>query len=207
MLHRSKLVLAALAAAACLAALVGSASAAHLSTSETRFRVTWSNLEFKETVFGIAVKCPVTLEGSYHSATIAKTAGTLVGYVNRASVNSAGCTGGHATVLNETLPWHVTYESFEGPLPEIRSITQLLSNASFRLEIPLFTPCLSRAENTNGRLTGTTAGNVLTVTTLTPGPETIPCREAGGRTVVTGTFASSGNVTTPTGSRISVSLI
>jgi hypothetical protein len=208
MLRRSKLLLTALTATVLLGMLVGSASANRLRVSNGNFRITWSSLEFTESFFGIRVRCPVTLEGSFHSATISKVIGSLIGYVTRAGVTNTACTGGHATVLTATLPWHVTYEGFGGPLPNITSIIQLLRNASFGLEIAGFVNCLSRAENVRGTITGSTSGGVFTTTTLTPGRETIACREAGGGTVTTGTFSGTGNITLlGTTTRITVTLI
>lgn len=67
----------------------------------------------------------MTLEGSLHSATIAKVAGALVGFVTRASLAEASCTGGlaeSAGLVTASLPWHVEYEGFSGTLPNLTAV-------------------------------------------------------------------------------------
>jgi len=108
---------------------VSLAPASRLSLSETAFRVLFRELVFDSMT---PVACPVTLEGSFHSSSIAKISGALVGYVTRASVNGAACTGGTTSFETATLPWHVTYESFEGVLPRITRIRRRLINWSWR---------------------------------------------------------------------------
>lgn len=131
-MHRHiRLLLAGLAATAMLAAVVGSAAAGRLSVSNKNFRITWQNLLFANTVTSGSVKCPVTLEGSFHSQTIRKVARALVGYITRAAVSSLPCTGGTVTVNQETLPWHLTYEGFIGTLPRIEGIRLLLVRDSW----------------------------------------------------------------------------
>ncbi len=194
MLNRSKVLLAALAATAILGALVGTASANNLSTNEQGFRIVWTELNLTEAIFGIGVHCPVTLEGSFHTPTIRKVIGSLIGYVTRAAVRNEACRGGHATVLTETLPWHVTYEGFTGTLPRITSIIELLAEPAFRIETAIIT-CLSRATNIKGEIRGTIeAGGAFKPEILTPGRETIPCREAGGGSI-NGVFSGTGAVT------------
>jgi hypothetical protein len=102
---RSKLLFAALTATVFLSFAVGSASARRFELSNQRFLAIWTSLEF--TIEGLSpVLCPVTLEGSYHSRTLSKVSGQLVGYITAANVNGPLCTNGSATVLRETLPWH-----------------------------------------------------------------------------------------------------
>ena len=55
-----------------LAGLVGNASAGKLSITNRNFRIVWAPLTMM--AFGMGVECNVTVEGSLHSATIAKTA-------------------------------------------------------------------------------------------------------------------------------------
>jgi hypothetical protein len=122
--------------AAIMAALVGTASARSLSTSNETLRATWARLSFREPVFGVTVVCPLTLEGSLHGRTIAKGTYNLIGYITKAIFGSAAqCTGGGDTILTETLPWHVRYQSFTNTLPDIRTIRALMSRMSFRLRI------------------------------------------------------------------------
>lgn len=176
-MRKSRVLLAALAATALLGVMVSNASARNLSVNEQGFRVVWAELNLTEAIFRIGVHCPVTLEGTFHYRTIVKAIGSLIGYVTRAIVNNAACRGGHATVLTETLPWHVTYEGFTGTLPAIASIITLLAEPAFRLEIPIAgINCLARATNIRGTISGMTeAGGAFKAETLTPGREQIPC--------------------------------
>ena len=139
-----RLLLAALTASAVLGVAVATATAqSGLSTGGPTIRGTWSSLSFEAA--GTTVRCGLTLEGSFHGGVIAKTANLLLGYVSRASLQSP-CTGGTATVLSETQPWHMTYESFTGTLPAITRIRMKLINASFRIRpTSLGVECLARS--------------------------------------------------------------
>ena len=118
------------AATVILAAAVGAAAASQMSTGSQTIRATWSRLQLSNTFSPEQpVECQVTLEGSFHSNTIQKTRRALIGYVSRSSVNA--CTTGSATIDQESLPWHLTYESFSGTLPNITSVALLLVRASF----------------------------------------------------------------------------
>jgi hypothetical protein len=66
---------------------------------------------------------------------------SLLGLVTRATVGR--CESGNATVLTESLPWHMTYQSFSGTLPNITRVRLALINAAFRIEQALFF-CLAR---------------------------------------------------------------
>jgi len=168
----ARYLLAAISAAVALGALVGSASANNLSLSNQRFRTTWSALEFIASSTSTTVRCAVTLEGSFHSATIRKVERALIGHVTAAMVRRP-CTGGTAwahngrevnevlgnTVLPQTLPWHVTWEGFTGTLPNISSVRILLSEAAFTIRAGLFginTLCVYRT-GASGNATGTIA--------------------------------------------------
>jgi len=94
--------------------------------------------------FTAAVRCDVTLEGSYHYRVLQKTPEALVGYVTGATVRRP-CLGGEAwafngierqgtTTLANSLPWHVRYESFSGSLPNITAVGQRLIGARFLVE-------------------------------------------------------------------------
>jgi len=157
---RSKLALAGLAATLLMAFAVNSASANHLSVSSQNFRLVWTALTFFGEGTGSTentIICPVTLEGSFHSSTLAKVIGALIGHVTRATVVGTSCTGGRATILQETLPWHVTYEGFSGTLPRITAVRLLLRNTAFVLEANggLGTTCLYKENGTSA------AGEVL----------------------------------------------
>ena len=80
----SKLHILALAATFLVSLGVTSASASRLSVSNRNFRAVWSLLTLSTA--GTQITCPVTLEGSFHSATLAKRAGALIAHISRASV-------------------------------------------------------------------------------------------------------------------------
>jgi outer membrane murein-binding lipoprotein Lpp len=125
MRRHGKLLLAAVAATAMLAATVSAASANRLSTSSQQIRVVWEALNMGANE--ISIECRVTLEGSFHSRTVAKVTNALIGFISRASMSpSETCRreGGAetATFLTATLPWHALYRSFTGTLPLITSV-------------------------------------------------------------------------------------
>jgi len=132
---RSKLVLAGLAATFLMSFAVGTASARNLSVDNSRFRVTFNNLEFNPG-FGEPTTCHVTLEGSLHRHTIPKTAGTLLGYITR--VQTGNCSPFGVTILTERMPWHISYQGFSGRLPDITLIF-IRAEGFFRVG-----PCLAR---------------------------------------------------------------
>jgi hypothetical protein len=129
---RSKLLLASLGAALLLSMAVSSASARDLSITNRQFRIVWRVLTLSAAELN--VRCPVTLEGSFHSSTIHKTLGALIGYMTRGTVVGNTCTGGRATVNQEALPWHIRYNGFSGTLPTITLIFTTLIGAKFTVE-------------------------------------------------------------------------
>ena len=139
MTQRSRALLALLGATIMLGALVGTASANRLATSSQNITATWTAMNFAGP-FG-TVTCPVTLSGSLHSRTITKTAGALIGFINRATANSGGCSGGSASVRQSSLPWHVRYLSFSGTLPIITSIRTNIIGAGFEIISGELGPC------------------------------------------------------------------
>jgi hypothetical protein len=130
----TKTLLALVGATVMLGALVGSASAGRLSTTSRNIRATWSGMRFVEPAFGASVICPVTLEGSLHSAVIAKVDQALIGHISRATLNNGSCSGGRATILQASLPWHVHYNGFTGTLPNITALRTLIDGAAFRVD-------------------------------------------------------------------------
>jgi hypothetical protein len=207
-----KLVLTALAAALLLASAVSSASARSLRVTSQLFRVTWSRLEFINTETGVTIRCQVTLEGSFHSATIAKVERALIGAITRATVKEASCTNGRARPNNETLPWHVTYENFAGTLPNITAVGLLLSRISFNLEIAGGL-CTGRYGIATDNISGTATRNTTSgaITTLAPvaGRNTVTLeRTISGICPPRGSFSGTGEVfQLNTTTRISVTLI
>jgi hypothetical protein len=156
---RSALLLAALAATALFTVAVAGASANRLRilNGERGFRIVWSPMTFSINT-GAVIRCPATLEGTFHSSSFTKTAGSLLGFVTRAVLATERCTGGSATFLTETLPWHVQYGSFSGTLPRIASVRVRLIGLSTNLEDGAYA-CLSRttAEHPGGFILNTRA--------------------------------------------------
>jgi hypothetical protein len=141
MRKRSKLLLTGLTAALLLAIGVSTASANILSSLTEDFRAIWTALTFAGG--GSSIICPVSLLGSLHRRTIAKSEGALIGAITSAAVGR--CQGdGRATILRETLPWHLVYDFFLFELPNIEEIAVSLVGASFRVTDGI--PCLVRTD-------------------------------------------------------------
>jgi len=132
--HRTRLTLAALTATILMASCVTNTSANRLSVSNKNTRSVWSRLVLNDGAGNSLVTCPVTMEGSFHSATIRKVLGALGGYITRATAGRP-CTGGAVTVNQASLPWHITYEGFRGTLPNIEAILILLINVNYTVEV------------------------------------------------------------------------
>ncbi len=177
MRKRSKILLGMLGATILLAASVSTASATRLESSSQSIRASWAQMIFRG--FGASVTCRVTLEGTLHSRTIVKTNESLIGYITRVIVREETCTGGTARALSETLPWHVRYRSFEGPLPGITAINTNVIGAKFRVGATVF---------------GTNVFCLYTTTVAQPNIGSF-AREGGGAltsVAVSGTIRSSG---------------
>jgi hypothetical protein len=113
---------------------VSVATARRLELSEQRYTVQLRELAFREVGSEATLAaCPVTLEGSFHSKTLSKVCGQLIGYITRATKGT--CQTGAVTILSATLPWHVRYESFRGTLPAISEIDTALANGGWQIEI------------------------------------------------------------------------
>jgi len=137
-----KLLLATVGATVLLGALISTASARNFSVSNQSISGMWSSVEFN--LPSGAVRCHVTLEGSLHSRTFAKVLGSLMGYITKAILGPC-VSPGTATILTETLPWHVSYSGFRGTLPNIDSIIVHVTGASFRVNNGREN-CLARSE-------------------------------------------------------------
>jgi len=196
-----KLLLAALGASVLLGALVSSASARNLEISNQRIRSTWSSVRF---VGGFGEPdCHVTLEGSLHSRTMAKVIGSLIGFITSAILSN--CVNGTATILRETLPWHVRYSGFQGALPNITSLIVHVIGAGFRIRETFGITCLaltSAAEPGTGTFHRSTASRVLTEAGIGGEIETT-CGIRGRLQSVSGTVSLQGTAST----RITVNLI
>ncbi len=149
---RRRSVLALLSAAA-LCGAAATAPARNLSVSTRPFRVVWTpltaGLRANESEAEVLISCNVTMEGSLHSSTIAKVAGSLIGYISGATIDARSCReslglGGSFSLLAGTLPWHVRYTSFEGTLPLVTGVR--VSFAGMGLGISAFgINCLARS--------------------------------------------------------------
>jgi hypothetical protein len=136
-----KVLLATAGATVLLGALVSSASAREFSLSNQSMRAAFSSVE--TTIGSSSARCQLTLEGSLHSRTFRKVTGSLVGYITSAIVGPCN-TGTTATILRETLPWHVRYSGFLGTLPGITSIITHVVGAGLRMRVFEAIQCLFR---------------------------------------------------------------
>jgi len=130
----AKFVLVALAATVALALGASVAGARNLSVTERETEVLFHpiTLEFA----GNNISCPITLLGHFNERTIPKT-NTQVGVVRHVEpaigTEPSPCTGGTITILQETLPWGVSYVGFRGTLPAIERIRLSLTGVALRV--------------------------------------------------------------------------
>lgn len=194
-MRRMRALAATLATMIALAAMVGTSAASRLSNSSQTLRTTFARVNFAGG-FG-TVECAVTVEGSLHTRTVAKTAGALIGYITRAILGA--CARGSSTILQATLPWHVRYESFAGTLPAITRINTTVTGIGFQIREPTFgITCLSLATATDSYTRE--AGGAITIVTL-GGTSPTNCG-------IEGTLSGTGNVTVlGAATRITVTLI
>jgi hypothetical protein len=146
MMGVGKAVLATVAATILLGAVVGSASARNFSISNQFLTATFRRVTFEGP--GLTIVCEVVVEGSFHRRTTAKRVGSLVGYLTSAAFGAGGCEAGRATILRETLPWHIRYLGFAGTLPNITSIIANIVRSAFRIQEP-FATCLGTSTEAN----------------------------------------------------------
>jgi hypothetical protein len=147
MRKHGKLILAGLTASLLMAlAVSGTASARTFSLSNRNLRVVWTSLEFTNTGGLGTMRCPVTIEGSFHSATISKVEKALIGHISRAAASEASCSGGGITIHRESLPWHITYNGFRGILPRINSFRLLFNLPLFQINFSGFGTCTANTE-------------------------------------------------------------
>lgn len=152
--------LCALAASALLAATVATASANNLSISNQQIRAIWAPVTVIIPESSLEFVCVMTLEGSFHSSTIRKIADTLIGHITRAVVQHPCGGAGEMYVHNGTeaplgtvratsLPWHLTYRSFAGTLPNITEARLLIRGMRVTAfwRVGEFTLCLANFGN------------------------------------------------------------
>ena len=123
----------ALVAAGVLFVVTGASSARSFSLTEAGFAAGWRSMSF--TMSGTTLRCQVYMEGSFASRTLAKVVGSHVGSVEIAFATEGICTGGSATVKEETLPWNVEYNSFTGTLPNITGLKLEVIGTGFKTEV------------------------------------------------------------------------
>ncbi|HEX7291737.1 MAG TPA: hypothetical protein VF250_11490 [Conexibacter sp.] len=198
-----KLLLAAASATVCLGAFVGIASARTFMTSSQTYRATYREVEIAG-LFGVTV-CELVTEGSFHSRNIAKTAGSLIGYITRATLGA--CAAGTATIQQLTLPWHVRYLAFTGTLPNIISIRANIIEVGARAREPGGIECLARssaAQPITATFTRTLATGEIRSADLAGTINTGP--ECGGAPVTLSAFSTSVTVLNAA-TKITVTLI
>jgi hypothetical protein len=120
-------------ACACAFSFGTVASARSFSLSSQTWRATFRELRFSG--FGTTI-CPITMEGSFHSRTVAKVIGSLIGYVTGAAMGT--CQQGSATIDQTSLAWHSRYFAFIGTLPSISSVKVNVVGARIRVREPVF---------------------------------------------------------------------
>jgi hypothetical protein len=206
----------ALAAVLVLTTFVSAALANRLSLSQQSFRQIWTPLTFSIMGSEGFANCNVTLEGSFHYRTFAKVRRSLIGYVTKVAFTHP-CTGSaEAWALNgtetpsglgaltNTLPWHITYEGFEGRLPTITGM-RLLFAANFVYASGITGLCLfegniqgvMQRESRGGALTGTVVDNTIG----------IPRKSGGIFCLTTDHFSGTGgNTRTAAGSEVRITL-
>lgn len=161
-------------AAALLLTLSAAATAGRLSYSAREFRITWSTLRFSAAEGGVSITCPVTLEGAFLERTSAKVRDQVEARITSSTIGT--CREGRATILAETQPWDVTYQSFTGTLPSITGVRYALINAAFQVEPGLGIVCLARTSreapaagdarrDAAGRITSLTTDSTLQIPT------------------------------------------
>lgn len=142
----TKLPLAVVGATVLLGVFVTAASANRLELSSRTIRATWTDMTFSGNLGFI--ECEVYLAGSFHSSTISKVSGALIGYITEADVNR--CSRGGATVNRSSLPWHRRYRSFGGTLPNITEIEETVTGEEWTLREPTFgLTCTIRREHSS----------------------------------------------------------
>jgi hypothetical protein len=154
MRNRSVPALAALVAVGAMCIAAGLASAGRLSVSNKTIRALWSNVEMYVTNPGeegtqYGNICQLTLEGSFHSSTMRKIAGALVGYITRAPIAACRDPDIVVSVLREALPWHVRYQGFTGTLPRISGLSVAIVGMSLEFFVAEGLRCLIRSTTLN----------------------------------------------------------
>jgi len=117
-----QLALAGIAATLLLGLAANPTFAGRLSLTARTIKIVWPRLEFNDETGTARATCPVTLQGSFHSSTMRKTVGAVLGYVNghetgRCSFGEAEFERGISGV------WSIQYVGFTGTLPSLSGFT------------------------------------------------------------------------------------
>jgi hypothetical protein len=197
-MKRSKLLLAVVGATVLFGALVSPAFAGRLSLSSDLVAETFTRTNFSG---GLGtIECDLILTKILHSRSFAKTRLLLLGYIIAANITR--CARGGATILRETLPWHIRYDSFSGTLPNITSFKTLMVGFALRVREPTFgIECLARSTPEESyALTYNLSGGVIQSVSLSG---TSHC----GSSIVGAISGITNNVTDGATARITVTLI
>ena len=142
-----KTVLATLAVALASAA-VPSAAGARTGVSVEPTGTTFTMATTTETGLGSDIDCTMTLAKTLHSR-ISKVLGALIGTTS-ITINTDRCTGGNMGLLvggrrvtGAQGPYHLTYRSFSGTLPNITAITRRLNDITLWVSQEVFIQCLT----------------------------------------------------------------
>lgn len=135
-----------------LAAVLAVALSTSIAAARTGIAVTPSGsiltLNLNLDMAGIDVQCTWTLDLALHARTN-KSVSSLVGFVDiaistgRCSEGDQGLLAGGSRVIGAQGPYHLSYVSFSGTLPNITSVRWLINDVTFWLRTPGGTECLT----------------------------------------------------------------
>ncbi|HMI90650.1 MAG TPA: hypothetical protein VK509_04765 [Polyangiales bacterium] len=185
------------------------ASANRLSINEDDVEIKWpETADLNFTAGGNTFECSVTLLGSFHSRTLRKVVGLLVGTVRHAVIGD--CDNG-TVIIDTRPPWHVRYVNFTGALPNLTGATFQLTGQRYTItQEAAGATCITVANSpANGRVNVGAGGALAGFTALTT--PTIPIDDVGGSFLcdLAGSlsFSGTGQVTDLDGDVLTVRLI
>src|SRR6187551_733691 len=136
MRRRTMPVLLGLVAAALLGSgTAGASSGLELSVATgelARVRADSTSITFTDSARISSANCQVQTTRSLHR-TIRKSTGFLYGVLT--DVRFRNCSGGQITAIAATLPWHSSFQSFAGTLPNPTSLRYALAGVSILVEV------------------------------------------------------------------------
>ncbi len=153
-------ILIAITTAVVISVVGGQAAVARTGIRFNRTTIYWGGAETIGGPFGLVI-CPVTATITLHQ-TVAKIRGALMGLANLGYSTSSCITGnagqlvGNRRVTGLAGPYHVQFQSFDGTLPNITSISFAIVGVSFWITEPTFgVSCLTAGPQS---ITATTTG-------------------------------------------------